>query len=100
MSGYIRISTSRLRNDKKQIENDVKAACQEITGLAESMQQLSQTWEGAAWQAFQNQLAEDLENMQQVGKKLAEFLDHMNYAESQYRACEQEVENTVSRIRV
>lgn len=98
MVDYIRVSSERMGQDYSQIQGKLMEIENEITSLGEEMQMLGQTWEGPTWNAFQNQLARDLENMQQISKKLSEFVQHMEYAKSSYGECERKVEQLVRSI--
>lgn len=98
MADYIKVSSERMGQDYSMIQGQLIEIETEIKALGEEMQMLGQTWEGPTWNAFQNQMARDLENMQQISKKLSDFLLHMEYAKSSYRECERKVEQLVQKI--
>lgn len=98
MADYIKVSDQQLGQDYNSIQGQLMEIENEITSLGEEMQMLGQTWEGPTWEAFQNQVAKDLENMQGIQKKLSEFLQHMEYAKSSYGECERKVEQLVQEI--
>ncbi len=100
MGEYIRISTERLRQDRSAIQREAAEIGKRVEELAQEMQMLGQTWEGAAWQAFQGQAADDLENMRQVCQNLSVYVEHMEYAEKEYKACESQVEELAESIRI
>ena len=98
MADYIRVSSGQIGQDYSSIQGEIKEIENAITSLAEEMQMLGQTWEGPAWNAFQNQVTSDIENMQQIYEKLSEFLQHIDYAKSSYGKCEMKVEQLVKSI--
>lgn len=100
MAHEIRISTQRLEQDKETIRGEISSITKEIEALAEEMQALGMTWEGPAWQIFQNQVAADIENMQAVCSKITGFTDHMEYACKEYKECENRVRSLVQNIRI
>ncbi len=100
MSGYIRISTQQLSKDRDALQGEIKEIGGVVKELAEEMQLLGQTWEGPAWNTFQNQVSEDIENMQSVCEMLSVYLSHIEYAEREYRACENRIGHLVDSIRV
>lgn len=98
MANYIKVSTQRLEQDRDSIQGELEGVRRAVERLGEEMQMLGQTWEGPAWQAFQNQAASDIENMQSVCSKINGFLRHMEYAGKEYRACESQVQDLVNSI--
>lgn len=100
MADYIKVSDQQMGQDYNSIQGQLMDIENEITSLGEEMQMLGQTWEGPTWDAFQNQVSNDLENMQEIYKKLSEFLQHMEYAKSSYGECERKVEQLVQKIRI
>lgn len=100
MADYIKVSDQQIGQDYSSIQGQLMEIENEITVLGEEMQMLGETWEGPTWNAFQNQVAMDLENMQQIKKKLSEFLQHMEYAKSSYGSCERKVKQMVQQIEI
>lgn len=100
MANYIKIQTQRLEQDRDAIQDDMGAISALISELYEEMQLLGETWEGPAWHAFQNQVAEDIENMQMIHDKMKQYLSHMEYACREYRQCEKQISSLVDSIRV
>lgn len=100
MSNFIKVSVQRLNQDRDTIQNDMKDISKSIKELYDEMQLLGQTWEGPAWQAFQNQVAEDIRNMQDIYEKLSVYLSHMEYAGKQYQQCRNQVGSLVDSIRI
>lgn len=100
MADYIRVSIQQLVHDKDTIQGELGQVVDSIEQLREEMTLLGQTWEGPAWETFQNQVATDIENMQMVCSKIKEFLSHMEYAEKEYRVCEDQVRRLVDEIRI
>lgn len=100
MGTYMKVSTQRLEEDKAAIQNELKGISQSVEELSQEMQLLGQTWEGPAWDAFQNQAASDIENMQAIYEKLSAYISHMEYAAREYRTCENQVGNLIDRIRI
>lgn len=100
MANYIRISTEQLERDITEIKEELTGVHKTVEELGDEMQALGATWEGPAWQAFQSQVASDIENMQVVCGKIAEFISHMEYAEKEYKNCENQVHDIIAGIRI
>lgn len=95
MADYVKVSVLGIRGDRETIRTEISGIKEEVKSLYEEMQALGQTWEGAAWQTFQGQVTEDIENMQLVEERLAGYLSHMEYAEKEYHNCENQVQMLV-----
>lgn len=100
MAEYIKVSSQRIGQDKESILEELKGIEHAVESLYTGMQALGQTWEGPAWNAFQGQVASDIENMQAINGKLSEYLTHMEYAQNEYVQCENKVEQLVSSIKI
>lgn len=98
MVDYIKVSDQHIGQDYNSIQGQLMEIENEIRTLREEMQMLGESWEGPAWKSFQNQVARDLENMQQIHRRLSDFLQHMEYAKSSYGECERKVEQLVQKI--
>ena len=100
MADYIKVSSQRIGQDRASILGDLKEIKNAISSLENEMELLGQTWEGPAWNAFQNQVASDIENMQLIYDKLSDFMQQMEYAQKSYAKCETKVEQLIKSIRV
>ncbi len=98
MADYIKVSSEHIGQDYNLIQGQLIEIENEITSLGEEMRMLGQSWEGPTWNAFQSQVDRDLENMQQISRKVSDFLQHMEYAKSSYGECERKVEELVRSI--
>mgnify|MGYP001658852378 CR=1 FL=1 len=100
MSDYIRVAIDRIEQDKSTIQSEVEGIRSSVMELYQEMQSLGATWEGPAWQAFQNQVAEDIENMQMIETQIRNYLEHMDYAGKEYKQCSGMIRQLVNSIRV
>lgn len=100
MGNYIRISTEQLERDRTEVQEELGGVHKAVEELGEEMQSLGTTWEGPAWQTFQSQVASDIENMQGICGKIAEFISHMEYAEQEYKNCDNQVQDLIAGIRI
>lgn len=100
MADYIKVSTQGIGRDKDSIQQELEGIGQSVESLYQEMQSLGQTWEGPAWQNFQGQVASDIENMQLICEKISGFLEHMEYARTEYQKCENQVGSLVDSIRI
>lgn len=100
MGNYIRVSTEQLERDRTEIQEELSGIYKAVEELGDEMQSLAATWEGPAWQTFQSQVASDIENMQRINEKIAEFISHMEYAEKEYESCDNQVQDLIARIRI
>ena len=100
MAEYIRVCTQQIDQDRNRIEEETRGVRSAVEELYREMQALGQTWEGPAWQTFQNQVASDIEHMRGIDIKLAEFMNHIEYASLEYKRCESKMEEVVRSIRI
>ncbi len=100
MADYIRVSVERIEQDKSAIQNEAEGIKNSVMELYQEMQSLGTTWEGPAWQAFQNQVAADIENMQEIQVKIMNYLEHIDYASREYGRCSGTIRQLVDNIRI
>jgi len=98
VANYIKVSTQGIYNDRQSIQNELDGIKKAVDDLGQEMQALGQTWEGLAWKVFQAQVATDMENMQSVCDKLAVYITHMEYAETEYENCNKQIESLIRSI--
>ncbi|MDD2980433.1 MAG: WXG100 family type VII secretion target [Hespellia sp.] len=100
MSELIEITTGNLNADRETMEQELQGIGEDLKVLLEEMQQLNATWEGAANQAYQAQVASDVENMQELCKCLLQYISCVSYAGTEYIKCEKSVASYIDSIRV
>lgn len=100
MADYIKVSTQRIRGDRELIQREMEGITASVEELIRGMQSLGGTWEGPAWQTFQNQVASDAERMKEICVQIGGYLQHIEYAENEYKKCENTVEQLISSIRI
>ena len=66
MSNQIRVSTSNMSRDVKKMDQQIAVLPEVIRELKVQMSLLASCWEGPAWMAFQNQVADDIAFMSEV----------------------------------
>lgn len=98
MGDYIRVSTQNIDRDREKITGELEGISKAIEGLYQEMKALGSSWEGPAWNQFQQQVASDIENMCLICENLSGYLRRMEFASMEYRKSADKIENIVRRI--
>lgn len=98
MNDLIRVSTSSMARDIRNLEDQIAVLPDVISELKTQMNLLSGCWHGPAWVAFQNQVADDLGNMSEVYRFLTTFTKGMGEAASGYLDAEKRNYNEIWRL--
>lgn len=90
MGNQIRVSTSRMSKDVKTLEQQIAVLPQVIRELKTQMHLLASCWEGPAWMAFQNQVADDIAFMSEVYQFLSAYNRSLQSSAEGYLSAEQD----------
>ena len=99
MTDYLKVSTTNMASDISELEGLLKAVPRLIEDLQSSMTSLGNCWEGEAWQAFQGQVSDDIDNMYELYRFLGTFLETFGNAADTYQQTEQSVYDAVHSIK-
>ncbi|MBO5030833.1 MAG: WXG100 family type VII secretion target [Lachnospiraceae bacterium] len=91
MGDVIRISTRSLRSDADRVKELNDALPGLVKELEESMQQLSNCWEGLAWAGFQQTTAYYIEVLTEVYQYMGTYTENMQKASQDYERTEQDL---------
>ncbi len=98
MSKYLKVSAPQMERDYQKL-NDYVSQIPELTDtVILTMEKLSQCWEGKAWQAFQKQVADDIEHINRLYRFLMNYLSHMEASRQKYIVSEQEVFSQIDKL--
>ena len=89
MSNQIRVSTSNMSRDVKKMDQQVAVLPEVIRELKVQMSLLASCWEGPAWMAFQNQVADDIAFMSEVYQFLSAYDKALQSSAEGYLSAEQ-----------
>lgn len=96
----IEINTVALRNDAKQMSDEVMQLRETMVRMNESIGALNSMWEGSSHTALLNQYATDYENMMEVCNTVDRIIECMMFAVGQYNQCDDEVRNAINSIKI
>ena len=99
MTDYLKVSTTSMASDINELEDLLKAVPNLIEDLQTNMTTLGTCWEGEAWQAFQGQVSDDIDNMYELYRFLSTFLEIFGNAADTYQQTEQAVYDSVQGIK-
>jgi len=99
-SSYIKINTSALRNDVKEIDNLVGQLEKKLGDINTGMIALDRKWEGPANETLISQYESDYELFKEVCKMVRNFSAELKNAAGEYERCENAVSDAVRSIRV
>lgn len=88
MSSRILVSGSRMGQDRQKISDELNRIGDEIGRLGDAMAMLADCWEGPAWNAFQNKVASEIEEMKEIYRFFDHYLEQSAAAEAIYQDCE------------
>lgn len=94
----IRVSVNGMKNDWNSMKEDIEKFRASIGDLEEALGVLAGCWEGPGWQAFQNQVREDMVFMNELYEELEQYLGKMQGAAKIYNRAEQRAYSAVSGI--
>lgn len=89
MSNQIRVSTSKMSQDVKTLEEQIAVLPEVIGELRTQMHLLASCWEGPAWISFQNQVADDIAFMNEVYQFLSNYEKAMQTSAEGYLSAEE-----------
>lgn len=88
MSNTITVSASRMGQDREHIGESMERAAAGVGELRDAMLALSACWEGPAWETFQNEVHESLNEMYELYSFFSEYVYRNKESESEYQKCE------------
>lgn len=91
MADIQRVSCNTMKRDAEALEAVLKKLPKEIERMQASMRNLAHCWEGPAWQVYQHQVNEDIQNMTEVYKNLAELQKKLGKGRDIYLRTEHDV---------
>ena len=95
----LKVSAGQMSSDTEQLKAQIDAIPVQIDALSEAMNRLGECWEGSAWIAFQNQLADDINNMNDMYQFLTGLIQKLDTAKLSYLKTEKQAYRNVDQIR-
>ena len=89
MSNWIRVWVNKMSSDSQRLQELTSTLPQIIEKLRASMDRLSTCWEGTAWEAFQGQVASDVEYMNGLYRFLVNHIERLENSSQKYLEEEQ-----------
>ena len=100
MANYVKVSAPRMEQDIESLTGKLEKIPVFAEELRTSMIKLSNCWEGPAWEAFQTQVASDIEYLRTVHIWLSKYINALSEAENEYKKNEKTSVDQVMNIRV
>ncbi len=100
MADFQRVSCTRMKQDCDELADSLKEIPEAIRALQEAMHSLAACWEGPAWSAFQQQVAQDLAEMQDVYSATVKLQNSLGGASEIYQKTEYDVYKKFHSLRV
>lgn len=94
------INTNTLKSDISNIEESLKKISEKLQTINQNMKDLNVNWTGYANAALMEQYMKDVEMMQEILKKLADYTEDLQEAEKEYNRCEKLVGDIVTMMLV
>lgn len=89
-----------MRKDISELEDLLSMARGTIDKVYAEMTQLDAMWDGDANETFNVQVRKDIEFGREVCDTVNEIINCMEYANSEYNKCENEIGNIIASIRI
>ena len=96
----IKITTDRLSGDVNSFSEKIRVIQNSLNAIEESLSRLNNMWEGNAKQAFTSIVEEDLTEAKEILSEMSGLCSYDENAVQKYEACEREIENLITLVRV
>lgn len=100
MAKAIANELERFRQDIRDIEQKIQSMQKISKNMFEEVHALTGMWEGSAHDTYLTQFQTDSENIDLVLQNLEEYKKSMEEAFRKFRTCEQQVAETINRVRI
>lgn len=100
MADYIKVDARKMGRDIDELHELLKEIPRQIDELEDSMAKLSTVWEGQAWDAFQRQVANDIEYLREVYRMGKEYVGSFSDAKRIYQDVEIKVDDEVKSLKL
>ena len=91
MAAFLKVSTERMTSDAREIDNMLETIPQMIDELEAAMGTLSNCWEGAAWDAYQANVAYYVELLTDVYDRMKNYVVKLEESSQEYKRAEQDI---------
>ena len=96
----IAVNTSTLSGDINELRTALSNVRKQLKEMFQQVTELDAMWDGPANEEFNRQFRNDYENARKLCTTIDSLLANMEFAKSQYNACENEVNGIISAIRI
>lgn len=96
----IAVNTSTLSGDINELRTALSNVRAQLKEMFQQVAELDTMWDGPANEEFNRQFRNDYENAGKLCVTIDSLLTCMEFAKSQYDACENEVNSIISAIRI
>lgn len=100
MAAKIKVNTGTLDQTRKEIEGKLNQAKKSIEQISQAMNALNAMWEGEAHTVFAKEVAEDIQQLQNMCDGVQDIIRYESNAVTEYNKCEQQVGEIISQIRI
>lgn len=97
---YIKVETSRLRQDKQNISSNLKNIRADMKNIYAEVKELDAMWDGNANESFNRQFQNDYSTICEILDEMDQFAEKMTYAYNKYEKCESEIKELVNLIKI
>ena len=91
MNKLIKVSTTAIAQDAKEIEELVDSIPQLLSELESAMGELANCWEGVAWHTYQAKVDAYIEILQDIHKTMKSYTARMEQSSRVYHRADQDV---------
>lgn len=100
MSGYLKVSANKIKSDAQRMEELKETIPTLMKELEAAMMQLSGCWEGVAWAAYQQNVADHMEMLSDIYDYMSRYIVSVQEAGKEYGYAEQDVQAEILKILV
>jgi len=100
MAAKIKVNTGSLDQTRKEIEDRLNQTKKSIEEISQAMSTLNSMWEGEVHTAFAKEIAEDIQQLQNMCDGVQDIIRYESNAVTEYNKCEQQVGEIISQIRI
>ena len=100
MSSVIRVSTTRMSGDRKEITERANRMSLEMNDLMDKMEALSACWEGPAWEAYKAEVNTRIGELYEAREFFRNVTEKLEEAEKTYLRCEESNRSELAGVRI
>lgn len=98
MQNIMKVHVQNIVKDRMEMQLQLEKIYKDTNELFEELALLGESWEGPAWENYQMQVTNEIENIYGICDSLKQFLRQMEYTEQKYQNYNEEIRRLIDSI--